>query len=116
MKELSPERIIAARRRWQLNLPVTLPEMAAAMELTYREARALAGQQGFPRFGRFIFRDAVEQWRALSVQAAVPPRRQPTRPDRPAKIAGKPDEPLPTHGLPGAWPPRAARLRALTSK
>jgi hypothetical protein len=104
----------AAAQRWHDGKPCTIPQMAAGLDVSYQVAWGLTQQPGFPKLGRLIFRDAFEAWRKALARAARRQSGQPSPKAHQPASGGKADAPAPTNDSPTPWPPRAARLRALS--
>ena len=97
-----------AKRKWREDLPVSLKEMAVALEVGYDVVLGWRRQQGFPFALGKVFPSDFGHWRrgCLGIpDPHIPERLQHSGVD-------KPDGSSLTHDLPASLPRKAARLAA----
>jgi len=101
-----------AKRRWEKNLPVTLKQMAAALELGYTVVRGWARMPGFPMLKGLLFPRMFERW--LESSFSQNSGTAPALPaHRPLQAVDKTSESSCSHGSRGALPKLAARIYEL---
>lgn len=94
---------LPAKERWEANLPINLKELAECQGVSYSTANKWAKDDDFPRVGRLLKREQFEAWWKKAAR-----QRTGARPPRSASC--KSHAPTLKSDLPGALPPRAARL------
>jgi len=115
-KQLSTVDATDAKRRWRENLPVSIKQMAVAIEIKYGVARKWAKDPAFPLMDGFVFPRLFEEWsRQRFKRPAHRKARVDALEDRQRSSAGKSDESPQMRDLPAALPLRAARLLAEVS-
>lgn len=113
-RQLATVQCEEAKRRWRENLPMTLKQLAVALEVGYDVPRKWSRMDGFPFADGLVFPRLFEAWNRSrfapparkspkKAPAAVPEDRRPTAADKPGESASRRDSRA-------ALPPRAARL------
>ena len=107
-KQLAVIDVQNAKRKLSENLPLSLKELACALEIGYDTVLAWRRQPGFPYdFGK-IFPSNFEHWRRQRL--GIPSQHINPNPQK-TDVEARESSPM-THGLPVGLPQKAARLAA----